>query len=55
MLIDKLAVSGMTLETLPACAVPMVTTEVCKGSILRDTTVCKLMIKLPMMTTGSTV
>ena len=54
MLRPMVANSGITFDAWPACTEPIVTTAVCVGSMLRETTVCKAMIKLPAIITGST-
>jgi hypothetical protein len=44
----------MTLRTVPACSVPIVTTAACLGSTLRETTDCSAITRLPAIRIGST-
>ena len=50
---EVLAVAGMTLLASPAWSEPTVTTAVCSGSTLRDTTVCSAITRLAAATIGS--
>ncbi|MBK9198641.1 hypothetical protein [Candidatus Skiveiella danica] len=43
----------MTLLASPAWKAPTVTTAICNGSTLRDTTVCSAITRLDAATTGS--
>ena len=52
---SRYAESGITLLAVPADSTPTVTTAVCRGSTLRDTTVCRAMTTLEAATTGSAV